>query len=111
MPTIRQSRLNGASPPEDHAGAEARAGAGQRSGTFAIWPNRRGIVGAKGLGAAPVAYWEGVFAKVTATEEWNKRLVAQSWVGNYLPSREFVKFLENDYNQTRAVMTDLGIVK
>ena len=42
---------------------------------------------------------------------WQKSLEAQFWDGNFLRSREFVKYLENDYNQTRAVMTDLGLAK
>lgn len=105
------ARMIALAAPQRMTGELAEVPTLREQGHDIVVPNWRGIVGAKGLGAAPVAYWEDVFARVTATEEWNKRLVAQSWVGNYLPSREFVKFLENDYNQTKAVMTDLGMVK
>jgi putative tricarboxylic transport membrane protein len=73
--------------------------------------NWRGIVGARGLSAAHVAYWEDVLARSVATEEWSKSLEVQFWDGNFLRSREFSKYLESDYNQTKAIMTDLGLAK
>jgi putative tricarboxylic transport membrane protein len=73
--------------------------------------NWRGIVGPKGMSAAQVAYWEDVLAKVVATEEWQKSLEAQYWDGNFLRSREFSKYLESDYGQARAIMTELGLAK
>lgn len=73
--------------------------------------NWRGIVGAKGLSAAQVAYWEDIFGKVVAVDDWRKSLEAQSWDGNFLRSREFTKYLENDYNQTKAIMSYLGLAK
>jgi putative tricarboxylic transport membrane protein len=63
------------------------------------------------LSAAQVAYWEDIFSKVVAADEWQKSLEAQSWEGNFLRSREFTKYIENDYNQTRAIMSDLGLAK
>jgi tripartite-type tricarboxylate transporter receptor subunit TctC len=83
----------------------------REQGMDIVVSNWRGIVGAKGLSAAQVAYWEDAFAKVAATDEWKKSLDAQFWDGNFLRSREFGKYLENDYNQTKAVMTDLGLAK
>ena len=83
----------------------------REQGLDIVVSNWRGIVGAKGLSAAQVAYWEDAFAKVTAADEWKKSLDAQFWDGNFLRSREFGKYLENDYNQTRAVMTELGLAK
>lgn len=83
----------------------------REQGMDIVTSNWRGIVGAKGLTAAQVAYWEDVFSKVVAADEWQKSLDAQSWEGNFLRSREFAKYIENEYNQTRAIMTDLGLAK
>lgn len=97
--------------PRRMGGALAGVPTLREQGIDIVVSNWRGIVGAKGLSAAQVAYWEDVFARVVAAEEWNKSLEAQFWEGNFLRSREFGKHLENDYNQTRAVMTDLGLAK
>ena len=83
----------------------------REQGIDIVVSNWRGIVGPRGLSAAQIAYWEDVLAKVVATEDWNKSLEAQYWEGNFLRSREFGKYLESDYNQTKAVMTDLGLAK
>ena len=97
--------------PRRMGGALASVPTLREQGIDIVVSNWRGIVGARGLSAAQVAYWEDVFGKVVAAEEWMKSLEAQFWEGNFLRSREFAKYLENDYNQTRAVMTDLGLAK
>jgi len=97
--------------PRRMGGALADVPTLREQGMDIVVSNWRGIVGARGLGAAQVAYWEDIFSRVVAAEEWNKSLEAQFWDGNFLRSREFGKYLENDYSQTRAVMTDLGLAK
>lgn len=97
--------------PRRMGGALAGVPTLREQGLDIVVSNWRGIVGAKGLGAAQVAYWEDIFSRVVAAEEWNKSLEAQFWDGNFLRSREFGKYLENDYSQTRAVMADLGLAK
>ena len=73
--------------------------------------NWRAIIGPRGLSAAQVVYWEGALAKVVATEEWKMVLEQQFWDGNFLRSREFGKYMENEYAQTKVIMTELGLVK
>jgi len=97
--------------PRRMGGALAGVPTLREQGMDIVVSNWRGIVGAKGLGTAQVSYWEDVLARVVAAEDWQKSLEAQFWEGNFLRSREFGKYLENDYNQTRAVMTDLGLAK
>lgn len=60
---------------------------------------------------AQITFWEGVLAKVVTTDDWKKDLEAQYWEGNFLTSREFGKFLETEYNETKAIMTELGLAK
>lgn len=73
--------------------------------------NWRAIIGPKGLSAPQVTYWEDVLAKVVATEEWKAVLDKQFWDGNFLRSREFAKYMDNEYAQTRAIMVELGLAK
>ena len=113
MPQVRagNARIIALGAPRRMGGAVAGVPTLREQGMDIVVSNWRGIVGAKGLGAAQVAYWDEVLAKVVAVDEWKKSLDAQFWEGNFLRSREFTKYLENDYNQTKAVMTDLGLVK
>ncbi len=97
--------------PRRMGGALASVPTLREQGIDIVVSNWRGIIGAKGLSAAQVAYWEDVFGKVVVAEEWLKSLEAQFWEGNFLRNREFAKYLENDYSQTKAVMNDLGLAK
>ena len=73
--------------------------------------NWRGLFAPKGVTAAQVAYWEEALAKVVATEEWKSQLETNNLVSRFLRGREFAKYLEGEYRDTRAVMTDLGLIK
>lgn len=73
--------------------------------------NWRALFGAKGISAAQIAWWEETLAKMTATEEWKKQLDLHDWEGQFLKSSEFGKYLQNEYNATRAIMSDLGLLK
>lgn len=73
--------------------------------------NWRAIIGPKGLSAAQIGYWESVLAKVVGSDEWKTALEQQFWDGNFLRSREFAKYMDNEYAQTRPVMLELGLAK
>lgn len=73
--------------------------------------NWRGILGTKGLGEAQVEFWSAALAKVVETEEWKKQLDANNVASTFLPAREFAKWLAAEYEDTRAVMAELGLAK
>jgi putative tricarboxylic transport membrane protein len=73
--------------------------------------NWRAIIGPKGISAAQVAYWEEVLSRVVASEEWKTTLEQQFWDSNFLRGREFGKYMEQEYAQTKVIMTELGLVK
>lgn len=71
----------------------------------------RGMSGPKGLSAAHVAFWEDALAKVVASGEWKSFLEESELSSQFLGSREFAKYLEGEYATTKALMTDLGLLK
>lgn len=73
--------------------------------------NWRAMMGPKGMAPAEVAYWEEVFAKMSASDEWKKTLEIQGWEGQYLRSAEFAKYLDREYAATRGIMVEMGIAK
>lgn len=73
--------------------------------------NWRAVFGAKGITPAQIAYWEEILAKMAATEEWKKQLEARDWNGQFMRSQDFSKYLQGEYAATRAIMSDLGLLK
>ncbi len=73
--------------------------------------NWRALVGPRGLKPAEIAFWEQALAKLSKTESWRKDLEAQYWLDSFLSGRELVQFLEAEYVEDKAVLTQLGLVK
>lgn len=73
--------------------------------------NWRAIFGAKGLTPAHVAFWEDALARMAAAEDWKAQLAANNLASQFLRGKGFAQYLEAEYNDTRAVMTDLGLAR
>lgn len=106
-----KARIISVSAPQRMGGDLAQVPTLREQGFDVSLSNWRAIIGPKGLGAAQIAYWEGVLGSVIATEEWKAVLDKQFWDGNFLRSREFAKYMDNEYAQTKAIMTELGLAK
>jgi putative tricarboxylic transport membrane protein len=106
-----KARIISVSAPQRMGGDLAQVPTLREQGFDVSLSNWRAIIGPKGLGAAQIAYWEGVLARVIVTEEWKAVLDKQFWDGNFLRSREFAKYMDNEYAQTKAIMTELGLAK
>lgn len=97
--------------PQRHPGALAAVPTLKEQGINVSLDNWRAIIGPRGLTAPQVAYWEEVLAKVVATPEWKKDLEANSWSASFLRNREFARFMDEEYADTKTVLTELGLVK
>lgn len=73
--------------------------------------NWRAIFGAKGMSAAQVAFWDNALARMARTEEWNRELDGTNMSRQFLRGPDFSRYLDEEFAATRAVMTDLGLVK
>jgi len=71
----------------------------------------RGVIGPRGMTREQIAFWDDVFAKVVASETWQKALRDNSWEANYLDSNGTKKLFEADYAQYRSILADLGMLK
>jgi putative tricarboxylic transport membrane protein len=106
-----KARIISVSAPQRMGGDLAQVPTLREQGYDVSLSNWRAIIGPRGLSAAQVAYWEQVLEKVVATDEWKAVLEKQFWNGNFLRSREFGKYMEHEYAQTKAIMTELGLAK
>jgi putative tricarboxylic transport membrane protein len=71
----------------------------------------RALIAPKGLSAAQIAFWDDAFAKVVESADWKKQLAENDLESGYLRSRDFAKYLDVEFNETRAAMTDLGLIR
>jgi putative tricarboxylic transport membrane protein len=73
--------------------------------------NWRGIFAPPGITAPQVTYWDETMAKLVSANDWKKMLDDNNTEGQFLRSREFVKFLHSEYAISRATLTDLGFAR
>ena len=71
----------------------------------------RGILGAKGLTPAQVAYWNDVFRKAVQTEDWKADLAKNYWLDIYADAAGMRKWLDSESAEVRALLTELGMAK
>lgn len=83
----------------------------REQGTNVVFSNWRGIVGPRGLGAAQIAYWEGVLAGLVATDEFKRDVERRNWVANFQRSDAMRQFLKAQHDELHGLLTDLGMVK
>lgn len=71
----------------------------------------RGILGAKDLTPAQIAYWDGVFRNLTQTEDWKADLQRNYWVDIYAGAAGTRRWLDAENTEVRNLLTELGMAK
>jgi putative tricarboxylic transport membrane protein len=72
-------------------------------------PQVRGIVAPPGIPRANVAYWEGVFKKLSQTASWKKFLDENQFEDGYQNAAELTKFYEEFSQEMRGILKEAGI--
>ena len=72
-------------------------------------PQVRGIIAPPGIPRENVAYWEGVFRKLTQTESWKKYLADNQFEDAYQNSAELAKFYDQFTAQMRDILKEAGV--
>lgn len=112
-PSVHAGKLRvlGVAAPSRLAGTFANVPTFRESGFDVVFSNWMGVVGAKGLTSSQIAYWESLLAKTTSSSDWQKAMADAQQQTTYLPSREMRKFLEQEHERYRAVLTELQLAK
>lgn len=113
VPMVQSAKVRviGVSSPQRLSGVLAGLPTWKEQGVDAVYAVWRGLMGPKGLSAAQVAYWDEVVAKVARSDDWRKELETNFWNDHYLPSAEARKYLDDQYQRSRAVLRELGLAK
>lgn len=97
--------------PRRLAGPYAAIPAWKELGADAVLSNWRAMVGPRGITTAQIAYWENVYARVTDSDEWKNMLERDLLSGEFLRSNETRNQLKSEYDEFKALMTELGLVR
>ena len=87
--------------PQRVGGKFANVPTWKEQGYNAVMPSFRMFIGAKGLDARQLRFWDGVFAKLAASEEWKKELAANEWQSSYMNSADSLKYLDSQAQSYR----------
>jgi putative tricarboxylic transport membrane protein len=83
----------------------------REQGYDAVVSNWRAMVAPKGVAPPQVAYWEQALRRFVESEEWKKELEKNFWRSEYMRSPEMRRYLDQDNEQVRAFLSDLGLAK
>lgn len=83
----------------------------REQGYDTVVSNWRGLWGPKGLKAAQVTYWEEAAQRLVESGEWKKELETNFWMNEFLRSSDTRLYLDRDYAQARAFLSELGLAK
>ncbi len=92
-------------------GPLAQAPTLREQGVDVVFGSWRAMLGARGMNAEQVAYWEGLVAKVVATDEWLQDLNQNSLAPFFMGAADTRKYLDAQNEQLRGVLQDLGMAK
>jgi putative tricarboxylic transport membrane protein len=76
--------------------------------TISNVPQMRGIVGAPGMSADAVAYYEDMFLKASRTPAWQKFLTDSQLDGEFVRSAELTAYLAKFENELRDILKEAG---
>ena len=113
LPHVQAGRLRfiALAAPKRLEGAFASVPVWKELGANAVTSNWRAIVGPRGLPVPQAEYWGNVLARVAESDEWKKMLERDGVTNEFLRSARMREELKSDYEELKAVMTELGLVK
>jgi putative tricarboxylic transport membrane protein len=80
-------------------------------GVDAVYGNWFGMIGPRAMTAAQVEYWDNVFLRLTRTDDWKRELERNLWSDFYMNSAQARRFLDQQNEELRGLMTDIGLAK
>jgi putative tricarboxylic transport membrane protein len=92
-------------------GALAGAPTWKEQGVDAVFAAWRALAGPLGVPAAQLAWWDGVLAKVTAAQAWQKYVEQNEWTSDYRNSAATTQFFAEESQRYADVLRTLDLLK
>jgi putative tricarboxylic transport membrane protein len=104
-------RVIALSAPQRFGGALSAVPTWKENGVNSVFSSPRGVIGPKGMTGEQIAYWEGVLARVVQAEAWKADAQKNYWSPNFMKSAQSTNYLKARYDESRAVLADLGLAR
>jgi putative tricarboxylic transport membrane protein len=104
-------RVLGVSAPRRLPGALADVPTWKEQGVDLVYGSWRTLIAGKGITPEQAAFWENALRKVSETAEWKAELARYYWSDYFATGAVLRKNLEKEYADSKAVLTELGLVK
>lgn len=113
MPQMRTGKLRAIaiSSPRRLTGAFAAIPTWREQGMDVVVDNWIGIVGPRMMSPMQVAYWDDLLSRLVQSDQWKNEVEQNDWTGNYRDSKETKAFIAAQYNEFKAALSGLGLVK
>ena len=92
-------------------GAFASAFTWKEQGVNSVVDLWRGVLGPRNLGAAEIAYWEDVFARMVKSQTWRDSLAKNLWVDAYASGAPTLAAHKKEFEVMRGVLREMDITK
>jgi len=80
-------------------------------GINVVFPHWRGIIGAPGLSAEQIAFWDATFSKMVQTKTWKDQIANLGWTNFYQDSATHTKYLGEQTKSFDELLTAVGLKK
>jgi putative tricarboxylic transport membrane protein len=104
-------RVVAAAAPTRLGGALAGVPTWKEQGVELVFGGWRAVMGPRGLSPEQVAYWENVLRRATQVPDWRADLEKNYWSDEFMTGAQFRAYLDKDYADMKAVLTELGLAK
>ncbi len=104
-------RMIGVTSPQRVRGVLAGQATWREQGIDAVVINWRGMLGARGLGAPQIAFWDATLSQLAKSDEWDRELARNLWENAYTDSAHASAYLKTQYAELGAILRELGFVK
>jgi len=83
----------------------------REQGIDAVYASSQGVLGARGLSAAQIGFWEGAFRRLSEMPDWQSFVVRNHWTPRFMGASEARAYLDAESVAARALLTELGLAK
>lgn len=113
LPHVKAGRLRivGVSAPQRMTGLLADIPTWKEQGGNAEFDSWRGVVGAKGISAEQLRYWESAFQALSATPEWKADIERNHRVNHFLGGKAAGEYWDAQYKELEEALSLLGLAK
>ena len=106
----RKIRILGVAAKQRLGGQLAAVPTFREQGYDVVFDLPRSVMGAKGLTAEQIRYWDGVFQRMVKTDAWRQAVEKNQWEEDYMGSAELARSLKAQYETLKDVLAELGMV-